>query len=149
MKISDDGTIKFNNVIITPIERWIDKDFDLEPETVAKLNRLAEMSKQSVDNVLNHILADFFAEHLNLSELNGETLRKAAEKSSYMMIMENGKPVARVKMITWGDGNLVFTSEKKPPEKHYSKEQPEPVTNCDWFMKDKEIASIESSKKIG
>ena len=78
MKISDDGTVTFENVIITPIERWIDTDFDLEPETIEKLNRLAEMSNQSVDNVLNHILADFFAEHLNLSELNAETLRKAA-----------------------------------------------------------------------
>ena len=61
MQIKDDGTVTFENVIITPIERWVDTDFDFEPETIEKLNRLAEMSNQSVDNVLNHILADIFA----------------------------------------------------------------------------------------
>ena len=64
----DDEKISFENILVTPLERWIDADVDLDPVAVERLNRLAALSNQSVDNVLNHILADFFAEHLELSE---------------------------------------------------------------------------------
>ena len=76
-----DGKIFFENIIITPLERWVNTDFDLDEDTVQALNQLAEESNQSVDNVVNHILADFFAEHLELSKLNAETLLKTGEKS--------------------------------------------------------------------
>ena len=55
----DDEKITFENILITPLERWIDADVDLDPVAVERLNRLAALSNQSVDNVLNHILADF------------------------------------------------------------------------------------------
>ena len=137
-----DGKIFFENIIITPLERWVNTDFDLDEDTVQALNRLAEESNQSVDNVVNHILADFFAEHLELSKLNAETLLKTGEKCPCILLLENGKPIARVKMIVWGDGNLVFTSEKSPPKKRCGKDQPEPVANCDQF-------SWEAAKKSG
>lgn len=137
-----DGKIFFENIIITPLERWVNTDFDLDEDTVQALNRLAEESNQSVDNVVNHILADFFAEHLELSKLNAETLLKTGEKCPCILLLENGKPIARVKMIVWGDGNLVFTSEKSPPKKRSGKDQPEPVTICDQF-------SWEVAKKSG
>ena len=117
-----DGKIFFENIIITPLERWVNTDFDLDEDTVQALNRLAEESNQSVDNVVNHILADFFAEHLELSKLNAETLLKTGEKCPCILLLENGKPIARVKMIVWGDGNLVFTSEKSPPKKRSEKD---------------------------
>ena len=66
----DDGKITFENIFVTPLERWVDANIDLDPVAVERLNRLAALSNQSVDNVLNHILEDFFAEHLELSELN-------------------------------------------------------------------------------
>ena len=55
----DDEKIAFGNILVTPLERWIDADVDLDPVAVERLNRLAALSNQSVDNVLNHILADF------------------------------------------------------------------------------------------
>ena len=137
-----DGKISFENIIITPLERWVNTDFDLDEDTVQALNRLAEESNQSVDNVVNHILADFFAEHLELSKLNAETLLKTGEKCPCILLLENGKPIARVKMIVWGDGNLVFTSEKTPPKKRSEKDQSEPVANCDQF-------TWEAAKKSG
>lgn len=140
--ITTDGKIKFENIIITPLDRWVNTDFDLDEDTVEYLNQLAEKSNQSVDNVINHILADFFAEHLELSQLNAETLLKTGEKSSCILLLENGKPIARVKMIVWGDGNLVFTSEKSPPKKRKGKDQREPVTNCDQLV-------WEAAKKSG
>lgn len=99
----DDEKITFENILVTPLER---------------LNRLAALSNQSVDNVVNHILEDFFAEHLELSELNADTLRAAAKKCPCILFLENGKPIARVKMISWGDGKMIFASEKTPPKNH-------------------------------
>ncbi len=128
-----DGKISFENIIITPLERWVNTDFDLDENAIQALNQLAEEANQSVDNVLNHILADFFAEHLELSQLNAETLLKTGEKCPCILLLENGKPIARVKMIVWGDGNLVFTSEKAPPKKCSEKDLSEPVINCDQF----------------
>ncbi len=137
-----DGKISFENIIITPLERWVNTDFDLDENAIQSLNQLAKDSNQSVDNVVNHILADFFAEHLELSQLNAETLLKTGEKCPCILLLENGKPIARVKMIVWGDGNLVFTSEKTPPNKRSEKDQTEPVTNFDQF-------EWEAAKKSG
>ena len=136
------GKISFENIIITPLERWVNTDFDLDENAIWALNQLAEEANQSVDNVLNHILADFFAEHLELSKLNAETLLKTGEKCPCILLLENGKPIARVKMIVWGDGNLVFTSEKTPPKKRSGKDQSEPVAICDQF-------AWEAAKKSG
>ena len=68
MKQANDEKINFENIIITPLEKWVDTDFELEQKTVEKLQLLAEKSNQSVDNVLTHFLEDFFSEHLELSK---------------------------------------------------------------------------------
>lgn len=130
----DDEKITFKNILVTPLERWIDADVDLDPVAVERLNRLAALSNQSVDNVLNHILADFFAEHLELSELNAATLRAAAKKCPCILVLENGKPIARVKMISWGDGKMIFASEKTPPKNRRPAARNEPVAKCDKFV---------------
>jgi len=139
---TNDGKIKFENIIITPLDRWVNTDFDLDEDTVEYLNQLAEKSNQSVDNVINHILADFFAEHLELSQLNAETLLKTGEKCPCILLLENGKPIARVKMIVWGDGNLLFTSEKSPSKKRKEKDQSAAASNCDQLV-------WEAAKKSG
>ena len=130
----DDEKITFENILVTPLERWIDADVDLDPVAVERLNRLAALSNQSVDNVLNHILEDFFAEHLELSELNADTLSAAAKKCPCILVLENGKPIARVKMISWGDGKMIFASEKTPPKNRRPAAQAEPVTKRDQFV---------------
>ena len=112
MKHSNNKKINFENIIITPLEKWVDTDIELEQKTVEKLQLLAEKSNQSVDNVLTHFLEDFFSEHLELSKLNAESLQQAAEKSPMILILQNGKPVARVKMLEWGDENEAFPSKK-------------------------------------
>ncbi len=129
----DDEKIAFENILVTPLERWIDADVDLDPVAVERLNRLAALSNQSVDNVVNHILEDFFAEHLELSELNAGTLRAAAKKCPCILVLENGKPIARVKMISWGDGKMIFASEKTPPKNRRPAAQAEPVAKRDQF----------------
>ena len=80
MEITKGGKINFDKIIITPLERWIDTELELDAIVIDYLNQLAEKSNQSVDNVVNHILADMMAEHLELSELNAETLRRTAKK---------------------------------------------------------------------
>ena len=130
----------FENIIITPLEKWVDTDFELEQKTVEELQHLAQVSNQSVDNVLTHILEDLFSEHLDLSQLNAESLQQAAEKSPMILILQNGKPVARVKMLEWGDENKTFFSEKTPPKKRNGSKQAQPVANCDQFIR--EAASI-------
>lgn len=130
----DDEKITFENILVTPLERWIDADVDLDSAAVERLNRLAALSNQSVDNVVNHILEDFFAEHLELSELNADSLRAAAKKCPCILVLENGKPIARVKMISWDDGKMIFASEKTPPKKRRPAACKEPVTNCDQFV---------------
>lgn len=133
MKQANDGKINFENIIITQLEKWVDTDFELEQKTVEKLQLLAEKFNQSVDNVITHFLEDFFSEHLELSKLNAESLQQAAEKSPMILILQNGKPVARVKMLGWGDENNTFSSETTPPKKKDSSKQKEPVANCDQF----------------
>ena len=133
MKQSNDEKINFENIIITPLEKWADTDFELELKTVEKLQLLAEKSNQSVDNVLTHFLEDFFSEHLELCQLNAESLQQAAEKSPMILILQNGKPVARVKMLECGDENKTFSSEKTKPKKRNGKKQTQPVTICDRF----------------
>ena len=140
MKQANAEKINFENIIITPLEKWVNTDFELEQKAVEELQRLAEKSNQSVDNVLTHILEDFFPEHLELSQLNADTLQKTAERSPLILILQNGKPIARIKMLVWGDGNIAFTPEKTPPNKINSNKKPEPVTNCDQFIR--EAASI-------
>ena len=133
MKLSNNEKINFENIIITPLEKWVDTDLELEQKAVEELQRLAQVSNQSVDNVLTHILEDFFSEHLELSQLNAESLQQAAEKSPMILILRNGKPVARVKMLEWGDGNKTFSTEETPPKKKNGSKQTQPVTNCDQF----------------
>ena len=140
MKHSNNEKINFEDRIITPLEKWVDIDLELEQKTVEKLQLLAEKSNQSVDNVLTHFLEDFFSEHLELSKLNAESLQQAAEKSPMILILQNGKPVARVKMLEWGDENEAFPSKKTPPKKKNSSKQTQPVANCDQFIR--EAASI-------
>ncbi len=105
-----------------------------------KLQLLAEKSNQSVDNVLTHFLEDFFSEHLELSKLNAESLQQAAEKSPMILILQNGKPVARVKMLEWGDENKTFSSEKTPSKKRNGSKQAQPVTNCDQFASEAAVS---------
>ncbi len=135
MKQSDNENITFENIIFTPLEKRENVDFDLEQEIVEYLQQLAEKSNQSIDNVITHILEDFFSEHLELSQLNAESLQKTTEKSPRILILQNGKPVARVKMLEWGSEKYAFTSEKSPP-KNSSCSKKEPVASYDRFEND-------------
>jgi len=116
MEITKDGKINFDKVIITPLERWIDTELELDAIVIDYLNQLAEKSNQSVDNVVNHILADMMAEHLELSELNAETLRRTAKKCPQILLVENGKPIARVKMINDKEDNLFLMTKQDLPK---------------------------------
>ena len=40
-----DGKISFENIIITPLERWINTDFDLDENAIQALNQLAEIRR--------------------------------------------------------------------------------------------------------
>ncbi len=131
MEITNDGKINFDNVILTPLERWIDTKLEFDAIAIDYLNRLTEKSNQSVDNVVNHILADMMAEHLELSELNAETLRRTAKKCPQILLVENGKPVARVKMINDKDENLFLMAKKDLPKEGGSEAKAQPVTNCE------------------
>lgn len=131
MEITSDGKINFDKVIVTPLERWVDTDLELKPSTVEELKKLAEKSNQSVDNVVNHILSDIFAEHLELSKLTAETLRETAEKSPQILLLENGKPVAQVKMIEDSGGQLVLVAKRPHLKGDSAQAQTKPVTNCD------------------
>lgn len=133
MKQANDEKINFENIIITPLEKWVDTDFELEPKVLEELQRIAQQSNLRVDNVLTHILEDLFAEHLELSQLNEVSLLQAAEKSPMILILQNGKPVARVKMLELGDENNTFSSETTPSMKKSGSKQVQPVTNCDQF----------------
>lgn len=139
MKQSGDEKINFENIIITPLEKWVDTDFELEPRVIEELKLLAEKSNQSIDNVLIHILEDFFSEHLELSQLNAESLQKTAERSPLILILQNGNPIARVKMLIWGDGKNTFSSEKTPHKKKEDSKQKEPVANCNRFASEAAI----------
>lgn len=97
MKHSNNEKINFENIIITPLEKWVDTDIELEQKAVEELQRLAQVLNQSVDNVLTHILEDLFSEYLDLSQLSADSLQQAAEKSPIILILQNGKPIARVK----------------------------------------------------
>ncbi len=134
--MEDNGEINFDSVILTPLERWVETDLDLEPDVVEYLNQLAKESNQSVDNVMNHILFDFMSEHLELSELNADTLQQSGEKSPCILIMEKGDPIAKVKMLRWGKKNHVLASGKNPPKHMFESKLTEPVTNCDHLMQE-------------
>ena len=133
MEITKGGKINFDKIIITPLERWIDTKFELDELVIDYLNKLAEKSNQSVDNVVNHIFADMMAEHLELSELNADTFLKAAKKCPQILLVENGKPVARVKMIKDKEDNLfLMTKQDLPKEDVVEKKhnQSQIVTGC-------------------
>ena len=147
MKHSNNEKINFKNIIITPLEKWADTYFELEQKAVEELQRLAQVLNQSVDNVLTHILEDLFSEHLDLSQLSADFLQQAAENSPIILILQNGKPIARVKMLEWGDGNKTISSEKTPPRKRNGKKQTQPVTNCDQFIREAASISIFDSEK--
>lgn len=131
MEKSNDTQISFENVILTPMERWVDMELELEPRIIEYLNQLAKKSNQSVDNVVNHILGDCLAEHLDLSDLNEVSLKKAAEKSPIILFIKEGKPVARVIMLNRKDNNYILASSKNPDKEDCSEVELEPVTNCD------------------
>ena len=144
MEITNDGKINFDNVILTPLERWIDTELELDAIVIDYLNKLAEKSNQSVDNVVNHILADMMAEHLELSELNAETLRRTAKKCPQILLVENGKPVARVKMINDKEDNLFLMTKQDLPKEDVVEKKAQPVTNCDRLPS---VAATASKRK--
>ena len=144
MEITNDGKINFDNVILTPLERWIDTKLEFDTIAIDYLNQLAEKSNQSVDNVVNHILADMMAEHLELSELNAETLRKTAKKCPQILLVENGKPVARIKMIEEKEDNLVLMTKQDLPKEDTTKAKAQPVANCDRMPS---VAAMASKRK--
>ena len=144
MEITKDGKINFDKVIITPQERWIDTEFELDEIVIEYLNQLAEKSNQSVDNVVNHILADMMAEYLELSELNADTFLKAAKKCPQILLVENGKPVARVKMIKDKDENLFLMAKKDLPKEGGTEAKAQPVANCDRMPS---VAAMASKRK--
>ena len=144
MEITKDGKINFDKIIITPLERWIDTEFELDEIVIEYLNQLAEKSNQSVDNVVNHIFADMMAEHLELSELNAETLRRTAKKCPQILLVENGKPVARVKMIKGKEDNLFLMAKQDLPKEDATKAKAQPVANCDRMPS---VAAMASKRK--
>ena len=144
MEITNDGKINFDNVILTPLERWIDTKLEFDAIAIDYLNRLTEKSNQSVDNVVNHILADMMAEHLELSELNAETLRRTAKKCPQILLVENGKPVARVKMIKEKEDNLFLMTKQDLPKDDVVETKAQPVTNCDRLPS---VAALASKRK--
>ena len=144
MEITKGGKINFDKIIITPLERWIDTEFELDEIVIEYLNQLAEKSNQSVDNVVNHILADMMAEHLELSELNADTFLKAAKKCPQILLVENGKPVARVKMIKDKEDNLFLMTKQDLPKEDVVEKKAQPVTNCDRLPS---VAATASKRK--
>ena len=144
MEITKDGKINFDKVIITPLERWIDTELELDAIVIDYLNQLAEKSNQSVDNVVNHILADMMAEYLELSELNADTFLKAAKKCPQILLVENGKPVARVKMINDKEDNLFLMTKQDLPKEGGTEAKAQPVANCDRMPS---VAAMASKRK--
>lgn len=144
MEITNDEKINFDKVIVTPLERWIDTELELDTIAIDYLNQLAEKSNQSVDNVVNHILADMMAEHLELSELNAESLRRTAKKCPQILLVENGKPVARVKMIKGKEDNLFLMAKQDLPKEDVVEKKAQPVTNCDRLPS---VAALASKRK--
>ncbi|WP_294428562.1 hypothetical protein [uncultured Treponema sp.] len=144
MKITKDVKINFDKVIITPLERWIDTELELDKIAIDYLNQLAEKSNQSVDNVVNHILSDMMAEHLELSELNAESLRKTAKKSSQILLVEKDNPVARIKMIEDKEDDLILITKKILPKEDTAEGESKPVTNCERLAT---VAAIASKRK--
>ena len=44
--------IDFSDVVITPLEKWVDVSLKLDETVIKYLNELAKRANQSVDNVL-------------------------------------------------------------------------------------------------
>lgn len=141
-----DGKISFENIIITPLERWVNTDFDLDEDAIQALNQLAKDSNQSVDNVVNHILADFFAEHLELSKLNAETLLKTGEKCPCILLLENGKPIARVKRLS-GAMEILCSLQKNPHPKNAAEKTNPNRSQIVTSFPGKQLKSLELQKQ--
>lgn len=94
--------INFDKAVVTPLEKRVDVTLELNSELIAYLERLAEETKQSIDNVVCHILADMVAEHVDMATVSADSLRAAAAKSRRILLMENEKPVARVTFLEGG-----------------------------------------------
>lgn len=144
MEITKGGKINFDKIIITPLERWIDTELELDAIVIDYLNQLAEKSNQSVDNVVNQILADMMAEHLELSELNSETLRRTAKKCPQILLVENGKPVARVKIINDKENNLFLMTKQDLPKEDVVETRAQLVTSCERLPS---VAALASKRK--
>ena len=97
--MEEKGGINFDKAVVTPLEKRVDVTFELNTELIAYLERLAEKTKQSVDNVVCHILADIMAEHVDMANVSADSLHAAAIKSRRILLMENEKPVARVTFL--------------------------------------------------
>ncbi|MBR4159633.1 MAG: hypothetical protein IKT97_06235 [Spirochaetia bacterium] len=91
--------INFDKAIITPLEGRVDVELELNADLIAYLEKLAEKTKQSVDNVVCHILSDLMAEQIDIATLNADSLRAAATKSRRILLMEDDKPFARVTVL--------------------------------------------------
>ncbi|MBQ9207785.1 MAG: hypothetical protein IJ158_13880 [Treponema sp.] len=98
--------IDFSNVVITPLEKWVDVSLKLDETVIKYLNELAYRTNQSVDNVLAHILTDAMSEHLDISVLSAESLKRSGELNGHILLMENGEPVARLEMLKSGKKEL-------------------------------------------
>ena len=98
--------IDFSDVVITPLEKWVEVSLKLDEDVIKYLNELAKRANQTVDNVLAHILTDAMSEHLDISDLSAESLKSAGEKNGHVLLMENGEPFARVEMIKPGEKEL-------------------------------------------
>ena len=96
-------SINFDKAVITPLEKRVDVTLELDAELIAYLEKLAEKTKQSIDNVVCHILSDMMAEHVDIATLNADSLRAAAAKSRRILIMEDDKPFARVTVLRGGN----------------------------------------------
>ena len=85
----------------------MDVSLKLDETVIKYLNELALCANQSVDNVLAHILTDAMSEHLDISVLSAESLKRSGELNGHILLMENGEPVARVEMLKSGEKNFL------------------------------------------
>ena len=108
--------IDLSKAVVTPLERWIDVPIELDAETVTRLQRLAEQVNQSMDNVVNHILGDTLAAHVEMTNVSADALFAAAKESPLILLLQDGKTVARVEMIDKGKSITVAENEMMPPQ---------------------------------
>ena len=102
--------INFDKAVVTPLETRVDVTLELNSELIVYLERLSERTKQSIDNVICHILADMVAEHVDMATVNADSLRAAAAKSRRILLMDNEMPVARVTFLAGGNYDRKHTN---------------------------------------